>query len=498
MPTPWFFDRLGIAPTRDSKQIKRAYALALKAIDQQAERESFETLRKAYEAALAWLSAGGDDEAFAPAAPAVSVLRTDSPMGGTGAPGAARDDVEPRDVAQDAAPPAADLPPPVAAPGVGGPDAAPVPLPPSNPPSAGSPPSTGPDAGAPAASDAAPRPAPTIISNESYGTGRLAMRQWMTRLLSPQGAPLAQVLDGALADPRLTHLDSRVQLEAQIIEALYRESPGRAELFQLAAARFGWGERNARPAGNPHQAEWIYRVINQQLLWESLDPATRAAQQAALEVARAGEPDKRQQVFDHAPALRDFDEAFPEWAELSLPEGRMEAWQNAFAELPAGWLGAARRRQRLHPYASRIAACVALAIIVGSILFAMIKPMFYDYMRAQATIAEQGRAAVDKPPAAPEAPVLAYEFTGPVTKDSCETAHEFVHESNWLEIDDADAIGLLSTRAMLCQDRKLWPQASDPLMDCLRGERSAALAAKREEIPIICMSKQAASKKRAG
>lgn len=479
MPTPWFFDRLGIAPTRDPKQIKRAYALALKAIDQQTEREAFETLRKAYEAALAWLRASGpDDEVVAPEMPDRTVLHASSATGGAGAPGAARDDVDPRDIDHRGGDPR--TPPDVPPPDVPSPNSPPLSPPPSSTP------------------DAAPRGAPTIISNESYGASRLAMRQWMTRLLNPQKTPLAEVLDQALADPRLTHLDSRVQLEAQIIEAMYRESAGRAELFQLAAARFGWGERNARPAGNPQQAEWIYRVINQQLLWESLDPQVRAAQQASIDAARAAEPGKRQQVFDRAPALRDFDEGFPEWAELNLPEGRADAWTRAFDALPAGWLRAARTRQRFHPYASRIAACVALAIIVGSLLYGMIKPMVLDYLRAQATVAEQGRAAVGKPPAGLEEPVLAYEFTGAVTQDSCETAHEFVHESNWLEIDDADAIALLSTRAMLCQDRKLWPQAVDPLMDCLRAERGAALTAGRTEIPIVCKPKQGASKKQAG
>ena len=54
------FGRLGIAPTRDIRSIKRAYALALKAIDQASEREAFERLREAYEQALAWAAAADD------------------------------------------------------------------------------------------------------------------------------------------------------------------------------------------------------------------------------------------------------------------------------------------------------------------------------------------------------------------------------------------------------------------------------------------------------
>ena len=53
------FERLRIAPTRDARTIKRAYAVALKAIDQASEREAFERLRQAYEQALAWAARVG-------------------------------------------------------------------------------------------------------------------------------------------------------------------------------------------------------------------------------------------------------------------------------------------------------------------------------------------------------------------------------------------------------------------------------------------------------
>ncbi len=54
MATPWFFEHLGIEATTDSRSIRRAYAIALKKLDQETQAQEFERLRQAYERALAW------------------------------------------------------------------------------------------------------------------------------------------------------------------------------------------------------------------------------------------------------------------------------------------------------------------------------------------------------------------------------------------------------------------------------------------------------------
>jgi hypothetical protein len=477
MSTPWFFDRLGIAPTRDARQIKRAYALALKAIDQLAEREAFETLRGAYEAALAWTGADafdGMDAASVPSFPPAGQSPGGPPPDEKQGDG---DGTDPRGTASSS--------------GSTGETITIVDVPPlmqSSPAGASRDPEP-------------PRPADrAVISNESYGASRLAIKQWMARVLDPGDTPLAEVLDQALADPRLVHLDSRSQLEAQIIDLLYRDSPDRAGLFILAAERFGWDDRNARPAGNAHQAEWIARVVNQQLLWSAIDATRHAAQRAAIEAARATETPKRQEAFEHGPALRDFDRAFPEWSELNLPKGRVAAWNAAYDALPEGWLRAAATRKR-HPYLLRIASTVLLAIIIGTAIRSMLLPTSVEGLSAAEQKRRREAAAQTSPdtsttqpgilralpPKPPEqGPVLAFEITGPVTIDSCLSTHEFVHESNWLDVGDDDAVALLTTRALLCRQRAFWPQPVDPVLDCLRTERAAALAANRPEAPGLC------------
>ncbi|MBO9356868.1 hypothetical protein GG851_22995, partial [Bordetella petrii] len=48
------FTVLGIAPTRDTKAIRRAYAQRLKVLDQHTQADEFEALRAAYETAMRW------------------------------------------------------------------------------------------------------------------------------------------------------------------------------------------------------------------------------------------------------------------------------------------------------------------------------------------------------------------------------------------------------------------------------------------------------------
>lgn len=64
MSTPWFFKLLDISPTDDKRVIRRAYATALKQIDQETQTKEFEKLRQAYELALAWNLEEEDDESL--------------------------------------------------------------------------------------------------------------------------------------------------------------------------------------------------------------------------------------------------------------------------------------------------------------------------------------------------------------------------------------------------------------------------------------------------
>lgn len=450
MDIPWFFERLGIAPTQDVKTIKRAYAVALKRIDQVAERQAFETLRKAYELALGWSADGADDEddtEFEDEADEEDV------------------DAEPDDASQPPAPPAQDALP------VGG---SPV---------------AGPRQSEPAPQVVVPQPEiPQVTAPDATlaQAGR-AIDDWVVRLLAADDAPDV-LLAQALRDPNLSHLDSQAQLEAQLADALHQDPEGRVDLFDAAARRFGWTGREDRAFGSFLTAHWISQVVNQGLQWESQKSSARTLQLAALKAAAASDRPRASEVAKFGEALETLHAQFPEWLALRLSAARRATWRDAHAALAARGNRWARWRMRYFGSLSRGIATFAVLSFVVPFVLQMLTLVVREVSGSPPAVAQHAAGKPSTPPAS--APVLAYEITGAVTADSCSTAHEFVHESNWLEVDDADAVALLATRAMRCQDKDLWPQKPDALLACLRSERSAALAAGRAEQGARCVSEQ--------
>lgn len=444
------FERLGITPTRDIKTIKRAYAVALKAIDQASEREAFERLRQAYEQAQAWAARADEEE------------DEEEEEEGDEEDGEDREDQAPADTDDAAAPEAPDAPAPFAPP-------------PAQPPAAPVPPPQRPD------------------------ETRQALQHWSAQLRDAAPGAVAALLEEALTDPRLLHLDSHAQLEARIADLLHDDPAGRAVLFDTAARRFHWTDRNARPIASTQAAQWISRVINQGLQWQAQTPAAIALQQQAMAaVARVPTP-QAQQVRSFAEVLEHLASDFPDWFALHLDaqgHAHLPAWQAVHAKLATRWSRQAARRERYFGTPRKTLNTVVGSLFVLTLVTAVLSGLMNHFPGSQApaaVAAASAKTGIGAPPATPD-PVLAYEFTGAVTRDSCESAEEFVHESNWLQVDDSDAVALLATRAIRCQDKGLWSRKDDTLMACLRAERAAALGAGRAEEARRCLKLDAAGK----
>lgn len=451
------FERLGIAPARDVKTIKRAYAVALKAIDQASEREAFERLRQAYEQALAWAARAEetDDEDEERDEEIEQDHEGDhGDHDDQGAPGTP-DNAEPS--APHADPRRMNAPPPLASP-----------------------------------------PGPPTVVTTSPDEARKALRHWTDQLRDAPPASVMAVLEAALADPRLLHLDSHAQLEASIADLLHTDPTGRAVLFDTAAARFHWTDRNARPFASNDAVHWISRVINQGLQWQAQKPSALDLQRKALNtVTHVASPDA-EQTRRFAEVLADMAGDFPDWFALHLGtqgHAHLKAWQAVQARLAPRWARQDERKERYFGTRKKTVSTLIggffVLLLVTAVLSGVMNRMVGNHA-APAVVAAVSNDRLRAPAVTPD-PVLAYEFTGAVTRDSCESAEEFVHESNWLEVDDSDAVALLATRAMRCQDKGLWSRKNDTLMTCLRAERAAALGAGRSEDALRCLPPKAKS-----
>jgi len=488
------FERLGIAPTRDVKTIKRAYAVALKAIDQASEREAFEQLRQAYEQVLARAARVGD---------------VDEDWDGEDEQDDDQDDQGASDTSEGD-----------------------VPIAPSG------------DPRRPVVPPLLPVQPHMVPATPTLDDAHQALHDWIDRLRDAAAGAATAVLEAALADPRLLHLDSHAQLEAQVADLLHGDPAGRIVLFDTAAQRFHWIDRNARPIASAAAAHWISRVVNQDLQWRAQALAERALQQQALQTVTRMATPQPEELRRFASAIESMASDFPDWFALHLePSGHanLPAWQAAHAKLAPLWARKAERQQRcigvlrkamnllvggfllqllaaamppawqtkLAPLWARDAERKqrrvsalrrAMNLLVGLFVLlgiAIALSGVTDRLRgihAPSAAANSSKPGIGTPSTAPE-PVLAYEFTGAVTHDSCEGAEEFVHESNWLQVGDGDAVALLATRAMRCQDKGLWLRKDDTLMACLRAERAAALGASRAEDARQCLRLEPASRR---
>lgn len=453
MHSLWFFERLGIAATSDAKQIKRAYARALKAIDQQAERESFERLRAAYEQALAW----------------AADRRTHIPHSDL----AAGDTSIAQDLAHEQPPPAVTLG--------------------KTPPDSDEPRYPGEDR---------PRHAPEI--------SWLTIHQWVARLMNPQGASYASLLDEALRDPQLHHLDAHEQLNSMLMDALYRAPLGQRELFAAAAARFGWAAHGALSQRHRPRQRWVSQVIDQSLLWASLEPATAAAYTAAIDAAAATDQPSPAQVLRHRAALSVLSHDFHAWCALSLPPGHIDAWRTAHDALPAHDVRKVKARQaaikRLRGFWRAIKFTVGLfdnwlsrAMLAIMALSVVVHVVWGDDTRTPAervsdnvmrlAYANAERAGPPAPRAAgQDVPMPLESLPGKVDRKACAATHVVLHQREPHVFDDPPLIASLGAHAMLCAAKNVWPQLTDPIVRCLEDESWAASNQYRPQANAHCVA----------
>lgn len=432
MATHWCFQHLGIAPTPDKKVIKRAYAHALKKIDQGHEREAFQTLRRAYEQALHFADTWEDDEEEPVEQDALTFAVAPEHLV-----------FDLRDILESPGP-------------------------------------TADEVIAPTVEDEFEHP--PAPAHDELRDSLLATREWIEALfLADEDSRAEVVLEQALDDPRMTHLDSQSQFEAQLADRLYQDHEGRVALFNAVAARFEWTERNSRSWGSPAATQWIWQVVNQDVQWHEQGKAAQTLQSAALRAINLTTTPSSADAFKYTPILEDVLEQFPEWFALRVTSSRLHAWRKIHAAILPGQLRKERLKTRYFGNWSRFAATV----LGLTLCLALAKPLLTALFFPKPAPLVQEQSAQTS--ATPE-PVLTFEFTGAVTRDSCDDAHEFAHQSNWLEIDDGDANALFTTRLLLCQQDGLWKQANDPLLACLKKERVSALIEGRPEAVKVCLA----------
>lgn len=321
------FDVLGIPPTRDAKAIRRAYAAALKQIDQQTQQAAFERLRAAYERALNWArQAQGEPGAH----------------GAYGADGGSAVHSGPdtqhseRDQAPEAKPHASQD-----APAYPGPSHA----------------AADPAQPAPAPVDfRPPQPQMKIQVRQPGGeNGRRlarqrarAIEQWVLELMQAEEKQLAALWSRIDADPALLHLDAAYEMSTALSNALTKAPDNRMPLYRDACARYDWNQHELKASGRGNVAPLVQQVEEQRAIWRGHQSDYRKEHERVIRrMRRDAKPSWRKARRNLAPLHRMHNQV-PLWLALQLPAGRIQAYLDAAMRVPryALVLGAIRAAVR--------------------------------------------------------------------------------------------------------------------------------------------------------
>lgn len=287
------FDVLGIAPTSDAKAIRRAYAAALKQIDQQTQQAAFEQLRAAYERALAWARhhqdqpAPGEIDAARPEAEAVADAAGQTP-------------------AQEAAPP---------------------------------------EAATPAAVDFRMNQPQVKVHVQTHADGpestrrmarqrTRAIERWVQALMLADATQLDDLWRQIQADPALLHLDAADEMSAALLHALAQRPDGRMALFRDASARYGWNQAGFQLHGRPGVPALVDQLEQERAIWRGHARAYRKGHERVIKLLqKTPAPSWRlaRRVAGHIHRMRN---QVPLWFTLQVPPGRHEAYLDAAIRVP--------------------------------------------------------------------------------------------------------------------------------------------------------------------
>ncbi len=277
---------LGLEPDADEREVRRAYARRVKAIDPATDPGGFQTLREHYEAALAWVRA----RAQADRADAADI----EPPGTTTADDGEPDPPEPAALAPSAPPH------PVAEPIDPTPPAAPLPV---------------------------------NLWADADGQVFAEFAEAAARAFTDEAAARA-ALERAQEDPRLVNLEARARFELRVAQLLAQGwRPGHQFLFRAACDAFHWERERSRLFSFGPMGAMLDAAITESLIFYQ-QPEYQFALQRGLVVRLREDPLPPNDVLARErERLHVLVQRFPHWLHIVTSSANVARWQESLQAL---------------------------------------------------------------------------------------------------------------------------------------------------------------------
>ncbi len=336
------FERLGLRPDCDEKDLRRAYARELKKIDQETQAELFQELRETYEQLTGWLR--HQREQTEPAPPST------------------------------VAPPEADH-------------------------TAVAKPSESLD-------PAADPQQTSSTSSESLGREvleRVILRLTNHPFVSREDA--AGFLATCMDDPRLVNLDARHYFEWGIASILANGWRGGHELlFAPAIDYFGWRDDRANLLRLGRPGYVVDAAISELAAFDAQAPADRELQRDVIRALRKGEKPSTSNLLKALPVAEFVVSAFPNWVYLISDPNHLTTWRNWHAEVP-DWRKTQLLRPTLKPVVAASTPARSSSTSSYLILFAVLAMLLMLFRMmdtpprpVRLSLAAANAPALQKPP----------------------------------------------------------------------------------------------------